>query len=83
MRLQYCELKVVGGLTIQNSTFNMMQEIKTHQQDPLQNLRADIRNGILKTLHAFNMQNAQNQENIPRMYNQNTQYNVQPYYPSH
>ena len=57
----------------------MMQEIKTQQHDLLHNLKVEICEGILETLHAFNMQNAQNQENIPPIYNHNMQ-NTQPYY---
>ena len=86
MRSQYRELKAVGGLTVQNSAFNMMEEIKSHQQDLSHNLKAEIREGILQTLHAFNMQNVQNQENIPPVCNQNQQmaeshYNLQGYAP--
>ena len=86
MRSQYRELKAVGGLTVQNSAFNMMEEIKSHQQDLSHNLKAEIREGILQTLHAFNMQNVQNQENTPPVCNQNQQmaeshYNLQGYAP--
>ena len=77
MRLKYRELKAVGGLTIQKSTFNMIQEIKMQQHDLSQNLKAEIREGILETLYAFNMQNVQNQENIPPVYNPNIQ-NTEP-----
>jgi hypothetical protein len=43
MRSQYRELKAVGGLTVQNSAFNMMQEIRSQQQDLSQNLKTEIR----------------------------------------
>ena len=58
----------------------MMQELKSHQQDLLRNLKSEIRDGILETLDAFNIQNAQNQESTPPIYNTNTQEWMQPYY---
>ena len=56
MRRQYRELKAVGVLIIQNSTLNMMQEIKNYQNQVSPNLKAEIRDGILETMQAFNMQ---------------------------
>ena len=55
MRRKYRELKAVGGLTIQNSMLNMMQEIKNHQNQDSQNLKTEIRDNILETMQAFNM----------------------------
>ena len=60
MRQQHRELKKVGGLTIQNSSLNMMKEIKMNQEEISHTLKAEIREGILETLQAFSM----NQENV-------------------
>ena len=54
----------MGGLTIQNSTLNMMQEIKNHQDQVSQTLKSEIRDGIMETMQAFHL-SAANQENIP------------------
>ena len=60
MRQQHRELKKVGGLTIQNSSLNMMKEIKLNQEEISHTLKSEIREGILETLQAFSM----NQENV-------------------
>ena len=63
MRKQYCKLKADGGLIIQNSTLNMVQESKDHQHEVSHNMKEDIRSGILNTLEAFNI-GMNNQENV-------------------
>ena len=63
VRTQHCELKKFGGLTIQNSSLHMMQEIKNHQEAISHNLKLEIRDGIMETLQAFNL-SSNNKENI-------------------
>ena len=50
MRRQHREVRKVGGLTIQNSSPNMMKEIKASQEEISHSLKSEIREGIIETL---------------------------------
>ena len=63
MRKEYRELQAVGGLSIQNSSINLMQELKSHQKHITNTLREEIQTGIFETMQAFNLA-SQNQENV-------------------
>ena len=70
MRSQYRELKAAGGLTIQNSSLNMTQEIKNHQDEISHNIQEEIRAGITDSMQTVQQQmqmfsmGMNNQENI-------------------
>jgi len=69
MQKEYSDLKAVGGLSVQNSSLNLIKELKEHQEQITNNLRDDIQTGILKSMRSFNLA-SQNQENMdPNMYN--------------
>ena len=50
MRRQYLNLKTVSGLMVQNSSLNMMQELKNSQEELLNTLKAEVQNGFRETL---------------------------------
>ena len=50
MRRQHHEVKKVGGITIQNSSPNIMKEIKASQEEISHSLKSGIREGIIETL---------------------------------
>ena len=50
MRRQHHEVKKVGGITIQNSSPNMMKEIKANQEEISHSLKSGILEGIIETL---------------------------------
>ena len=43
MQKEYSDLKAVGGLSVQNSSLNLIKELKEHQEQITNNLRDDIK----------------------------------------
>ena len=62
MRQQYLDLDAVGGLTVQNSSLNMMQELKNSHEQLSNTLKHEVQTGIREELQAFNL--SLQQENI-------------------
>ena len=62
MRKQYLDLEAVGGLMIQNSSLNMMQELKNSHEHFANTLKHEVQSGIRETMQALNL--ASQQENI-------------------
>ena len=55
MRQQYLDLEVVGGLTIQNCSLNLMQELKNNQEELSNALKMEVQNGIQETIQALSL----------------------------
>ena len=62
MRQQYLDLEAVGGLTIQNSSLNMMKEFKNSHEQLSNTLKHEVQTGIRETMQALNL--ASQQENV-------------------
>ena len=60
MRQQYLDLQAVGGLMIQHSSLNIVQELKDNQEKLSNSLKVEFQNGIRETMHAFNLSNQEN-----------------------
>ena len=63
MRKEYRDLQAVGGLTIQNSSLNLMKEFKEYHENMNNTLREDIQNSLHETVKALNVI-SQNQTNV-------------------
>ena len=59
MRGQYRALNVVGGLTIETLSLNLIRELKVFTN----NLKSDLQDSMFQTLQAFNIASS-NQGNI-------------------
>ena len=55
MRRQYLDLEAVGGLMIQNSSLNMMQEMKSSQEEVLITLKLEVQNGICEIMQDLSL----------------------------
>lgn len=62
MQQQYLDLEAVEGLTIQNSSLNMMQELKNSHEHLSNTLKHEVQTGIRETMQALNL--ASQQENV-------------------
>ena len=63
MRKEYRDLQAVGGLTIQNSSLNLMKEFKEYHEQMNNTLREDIQNSLHETVQALNVI-SHNQTNV-------------------
>ena len=63
MRKEHRELQAVGGLTVHNSSLNLMKEFKAYHEQMNNTLREDIQNSLHDTIKALNVI-SQNQENV-------------------
>ena len=80
MRKKYSDLQAVGGLSVQNSSLNLIKELKEHQEQITNNLRDDIQTSIFESMRAFNLV-SQKQENMdPNIYNIGSTHGY--YYPT-
>ena len=62
MRRQYLDLETARGLTIQNSSLNMMQEFKNHQKELSNTCKTEFQNAIRETMQALSL--STNKKNI-------------------
>ena len=63
MRKEYNDLQAVGGLTVPTSSLNLLQELKEHNENMTNNMKAEIQNSLVETLQALNIA-SQNEENV-------------------
>ena len=61
-RQQYLDLEAVGGLAIQTSSFNLIQELKKNQDELSNTLKTEVRNGIQETMQVLSL--SVNQKNV-------------------
>ena len=60
MRQQYLALQAVGGLTIQNSSINLVNKLKQNKEILWSSLKEEVQNSIRETLQAFHLANQEN-----------------------
>ena len=53
-------LQTVGGLTIQNSSINLVNELKQNQEILSNSLKEEVQNNIREILQAFHLTNQEN-----------------------
>ena len=68
LRRQYLDLEAVGGLRVQGSSLNMMQELKNSQEELLNTLKAEVQNGFRETMQALNIFTNQESVNLNHEY---------------
>ena len=57
MRQQYLDLQAVGGLTMQTSSLNIVQQLKENQERLSESLKLEFQNGIRETINLMNQEN--------------------------
>ena len=54
---QYLDLQAVGGLTMQTSSLNIVQQLKENQEKLSESLKLEFQNGIRGTINLMNQEN--------------------------
>ena len=81
MRKEYNDLDAVGGLTVANSSINMVKELKEHQEFLANNMKESLKQEFAETIQALNLTNEEENmdPNPPPQYNFPFPMQAQPF----